>query len=372
MPAVVAHTTAGSSGAHVHGPAGLVASRDGAGTVRFVRRDPRGSVLDGASRYTPAGAPVGTPAGPFGYRSELTALGLVHLRARDYDPGTRQFLTADPLDGVDGSPTLGNPYHYADNDPLNRADPSGLRPEDGEIVPDGVTAGTVAPAIPLVVRQCVMNLQVCAATALAAAALYAAAQYGPELAAWLQDKLDEVLDGPAAPAPRQEPDTPSTTIVVPPPTGENDNDDCDLYNRIPPFGGGPGTWDDTPPGRNYPGESGPYQEFVTRVPRACEYLLNGVWIEGYHKPGDGYPNGVLIDAKWGYGDLVDDTTGDFQDWRRNQFEQWEAEAQRQRDAAAPSATSVMWALSEHKVAMAMTSFFSARNIRFEARHVPFR
>lgn len=33
----------------------------------------------------------------------------------------------DPLDGVDGTPTLANPWHYTDNDPLNRVDPLGLR-----------------------------------------------------------------------------------------------------------------------------------------------------------------------------------------------------------------------------------------------------
>ena len=47
----------------------------------------------------------------------------------DYDPTTGTFLTRDPLDGVDGTPTTeANPYHYADNDPLNKTDPLGLRP----------------------------------------------------------------------------------------------------------------------------------------------------------------------------------------------------------------------------------------------------
>lgn len=68
---------------------------------------------------------------------------------------------------------------------------------------------------------------------------------------------------------------------------------------------------------------------------------------------------------------MDETTGRFQNWRTNQFRQWLNEARGQGDAAAPSATPVMWALSEKKVATAMTSFFSARDIRFEARHVPF-
>jgi len=47
-----------------------------------------------------------------------------------YDPTTGTFLTRDPLDGVNGTPVVANPYAYADNDPLNRVDPLGLRPCD--------------------------------------------------------------------------------------------------------------------------------------------------------------------------------------------------------------------------------------------------
>ncbi len=43
-------------------------------------------------------------------------------------------ITPDPLDGVDGTPTVANPYHYADNDPLNKTDPLGLRPTEGEFL----------------------------------------------------------------------------------------------------------------------------------------------------------------------------------------------------------------------------------------------
>ncbi|MDZ7734495.1 MAG: LamG-like jellyroll fold domain-containing protein [Acidimicrobiia bacterium] len=35
----------------------------------------------------------------------------------------------DPLDRVQGTPTLTNPYHYTDNDPHNKTDPLGLRPD---------------------------------------------------------------------------------------------------------------------------------------------------------------------------------------------------------------------------------------------------
>ncbi|MBI2705043.1 MAG: hypothetical protein HYX32_07105 [Actinobacteria bacterium] len=50
------------------------------------------------------------------------------IRTGAYDPATGTFLTRDSLDGEDGHTTVANPYHYADNDPLNRVDPLGLRP----------------------------------------------------------------------------------------------------------------------------------------------------------------------------------------------------------------------------------------------------
>ena len=70
----------------------------------------------------------------FGYLGEMHVGSLVHLRARDYDPVTGTFLSPDPLDGapgVDGTTTIANPFHYADNNPLNSSDPTGLRPGEG-------------------------------------------------------------------------------------------------------------------------------------------------------------------------------------------------------------------------------------------------
>jgi RHS repeat-associated protein len=63
--------------------------------------------------------------GAHGYRGELTINGSVHLRARDYSPGPGTFTKTDPLLGVAGTTTVANPYHYTDNDPLNKTDPSG-------------------------------------------------------------------------------------------------------------------------------------------------------------------------------------------------------------------------------------------------------
>jgi RHS repeat-associated protein len=85
-------------------------------------------VADDYDAYGDPDTPVTEPA--FGYRSELHKADLIHLRARDYDAATGTFLRPDPLDGVDGTTTVANPYHYADNDPVNKVDPLGLRPTD--------------------------------------------------------------------------------------------------------------------------------------------------------------------------------------------------------------------------------------------------
>lgn len=65
-----------------------------------------------------------------GYRTEWHFNDLIHLRARDYDPTTGQFLDRDPLEGQAAHTTTANPYHYVDNDPTNLVDPLGLRPQD--------------------------------------------------------------------------------------------------------------------------------------------------------------------------------------------------------------------------------------------------
>ncbi|MGB6056893.1 MAG: RHS repeat-associated core domain-containing protein [Microthrixaceae bacterium] len=90
------------------------------------------------SRYTPYGTPktpepaAGVSMQPaMGYRGELTFGPLTHLRARDYDAANGVFTTRDPLEDVPGTPTVGNPYHYTNNDPLNHTDPTGMRATDG-------------------------------------------------------------------------------------------------------------------------------------------------------------------------------------------------------------------------------------------------
>ncbi|MCP4305515.1 MAG: hypothetical protein GY788_11680, partial [bacterium] len=116
-----------------YGTRGLRADLNG-NYVAWLRHDHEGSHI--ASTALPnrptSYDPFGNPEDGIGrsYRGELQHQDRIHLRNRDYDPTTATFLTKDPLDGVDGTPTVANAYHYVDNDPLNRQDQLGLRPSD--------------------------------------------------------------------------------------------------------------------------------------------------------------------------------------------------------------------------------------------------
>ena len=69
------------------------------------------------------------PAPAIGHSSSIDAAsagGLVHMRARDYDPATGQFLTPDPWIRPDGTPWVGV-HAYTDGNPVSFWDPSGLR-----------------------------------------------------------------------------------------------------------------------------------------------------------------------------------------------------------------------------------------------------
>ncbi|MDC0746392.1 RHS repeat-associated core domain-containing protein [Polyangium mundeleinium] len=80
------------------------------------------------ARVDVAGNPVAGPVqdirnGFTGHRHD-DDLGLINMRGRVYDPGTRRFLTPDPFAQLDE-----NPYGYVGHDPLNWTDPSGFTPE---------------------------------------------------------------------------------------------------------------------------------------------------------------------------------------------------------------------------------------------------
>lgn len=60
--------------------------------------------------------------------------GLIYLHARYYDPTTGQFMSSDPLEAI-----TQQPYSYANDDPINGTDPTGLgcgTPDPGGCVND--------------------------------------------------------------------------------------------------------------------------------------------------------------------------------------------------------------------------------------------
>ncbi|MFJ9079450.1 polymorphic toxin-type HINT domain-containing protein [Streptomyces sp. NPDC102278] len=80
-------------------------------------------------RMTPFGVPRGTKpanwAGSKGFvGGTIDATGLTHIGAREYDPSTGRFISADPLLDANRPQTL-NGYVYAANNPATLSDPSG-------------------------------------------------------------------------------------------------------------------------------------------------------------------------------------------------------------------------------------------------------
>ena len=88
------------------------------------------SGLGGYAAYSPWGqvtATGGTMPGT-GYQGDYTdpVTGLVHMGARWYDPADGSFVSSDTLNGTPIPSTVdGNPYAYADGNPLTETDPTG-------------------------------------------------------------------------------------------------------------------------------------------------------------------------------------------------------------------------------------------------------
>lgn len=123
---------------YIYGPGQLPVEEIGAGAqVTYLHHDQQGSTRvltgstgakEGSATYDAYGnllGSEGTASTPLGYDGQYTDAdtGLVYLRARYYDPGTAAFMSADPVAEVSGAL-----YSYAQDDPLNRSDPSGLIP----------------------------------------------------------------------------------------------------------------------------------------------------------------------------------------------------------------------------------------------------
>ena len=91
------------------------------GTTRIVWTAPYG-----VTRTQPAG--WAGEAAFVGGRTDPT-VGLVHIGAREYDTTLNRFLSVDPILALQ-DPISHHNYTYANNTPVTRADPTGLRPDD--------------------------------------------------------------------------------------------------------------------------------------------------------------------------------------------------------------------------------------------------
>jgi len=81
-----------------------------------------------AKRYTPFGEMIGGKASGYGYNGEHydAATGMLHLRARQYEPAMHRFSRKDILRGSVTAPLSLNRYAFVRNNPVMFADPSGL------------------------------------------------------------------------------------------------------------------------------------------------------------------------------------------------------------------------------------------------------
>ena len=133
---VLAATTGGNTDRYIHDIMGIHSQEDHNGNWTYPALDHLGSVRavfddelneDYFTQYAPYGDPfgsVGSNPTPYGFTGEPTdGNGLVHLRARYYNPDLGNFISLDPLETA-------NRYAYANENPVNLTDPTGLQEFD--------------------------------------------------------------------------------------------------------------------------------------------------------------------------------------------------------------------------------------------------
>ncbi|GIG68741.1 RHS repeat domain-containing protein [Phytomonospora endophytica] len=105
-------------------------------TAKVRRYDPFGNV-----RSASAAAEAAWP-GQQGYVGGITneGVGLTTVGAREYDPATGRFMSVDPI-GAYTNPQQLNGYSYASNNPVTKADPSGLYETECQASSTGCKSG---------------------------------------------------------------------------------------------------------------------------------------------------------------------------------------------------------------------------------------
>jgi RHS repeat-associated protein len=131
LPAILTNETT----SFIYGPEAMpIEQISSGGTITYLHHDQQGitrlltgttGIVTGKCTYSAYGVPTceGTTTTTLGYDGQYTGpdTGLIDLRNRVYEPATAQFLSVDPLDALTRAP-----YNYADDNPVNLADPTGL------------------------------------------------------------------------------------------------------------------------------------------------------------------------------------------------------------------------------------------------------
>jgi RHS repeat-associated protein len=127
---------AGALGSYAYGAFGSSVEQinNTTGAVTYLHQDQAGSTrlltgstgtVTGKCSYSAYGTPAceGSSTTPLGYDGEYASsdTGLVYMRARTYGPATAQFLSVDPLEKLTRAP-----YNFAQDNPLNESDPTGI------------------------------------------------------------------------------------------------------------------------------------------------------------------------------------------------------------------------------------------------------
>jgi RHS repeat-associated protein len=138
LAVVLSETTGANTTRYVHGPRGIHAQKDAAGNWEHPLTDGLGSVrgvvdtnanvlwsanLDG---YGNPFSTVGTAQTNYGFTGEYGLPGgLLHLRARNYQPGLGVFASLDPFEGMMDRAMSINGYGWVEGNVINEIDPSG-------------------------------------------------------------------------------------------------------------------------------------------------------------------------------------------------------------------------------------------------------
>ncbi|MCC6615500.1 MAG: hypothetical protein IT320_18650 [Anaerolineae bacterium] len=138
LSVVLTATTGANTDRYVHGPRGIHAQRDTADNWEWMVQDGLGSVrgvadntgaVQWSGSYADYGTPydeVGTPQTMYGFTGEPTnETGLVHLRARDYNPALGIFTALDLFEGMACTPMTLNGYSWVAGNTPNATDASG-------------------------------------------------------------------------------------------------------------------------------------------------------------------------------------------------------------------------------------------------------